>query len=421
MANAILNSNASSSLVAALGNTTNVVNPFIYSMGKKNTLGPATIPAHSRTVTEVIPTSYGWNQNIDFQVLKSGELENCFLKVTVKNENAATSRLNTNYFNIIVDEIQCLTAGKVLMRNVPAGRSFLMSQKPFGVRKNIEGLLKINRGNAYFELAAGASITAYVPLLMSCFDTPELAYATNFVEPMQFRVRLTSDNKYSWKHDDASTKHSQTLTAVSLVQIHRQLPSDLEQKTIAANYSDSESLVRVQNEVVCEETKKVVSAATGQEIEHTITTNRCISKLFVAVENPAHETAGQYLEIESIEIKANGQLIVEMPGELMAMGMGLDIDSANSGQCVGNFWESGIGTALTPHTQRVYAYQFDMNSDVSAHLSGLVSAREINSFTVKVKFTASAGVSHTLHVGCLTPFLESINSASGKISTSLSS
>ncbi len=420
MANAILNSNASSSLVAALSNTTNVVNPFIYSMGKKNTLGPATVPAHSRTVTEVLPTSYGWNQNIDFQVLKAGELENCFLKITVQNGNSATNKLNTNFFNLIVEEVQILTAGKVLMRNVPFGRAALMSQKPFNVRKNIEGLLKINRGAADFDVThTGTNTkTGYLPLLMSCFDVPELYYSSQFVEPMQIRIRLSSDNKYSFLAD--GTAQSLTLTGVSLVQIHRQLPSDLEQKTIAANYSDTESLVRVQNEVVCEETKKLVANAANQEIEHTITTNRCINKLFVAVENPAAATAGQYLEIDSIEIKANGQLIVDMPGELMAMGMNLDVDSANSGQCVGNFWEQGSGTA-TPHTQRIYCYNFSMNSDASAHLTGLVSAREINSFTVKVKFTAAAGVSHTLHVGALTPFLESINSASGKISTSLSS
>jgi len=423
MANAILNSNASSSLVAALDSVSASKNPLIYSYGSKNTLGSAHVPAHSRTVVEAQSTSIGWNQNIDFHIIKAGQLENCFLKLTIANtlNNHANATLNTNYFNLIVEEIQLLTAGKVIMRNVPFGRACLMSQKSFGVRKNMEGLLQITRGAATTAIADNASATGYVPLLFSCFDVPELMYNSSFCEPMIVRVRLSTDNKYSNLVGGGQAAQSMDLTAASLIQVHRQMPSQLEQAQISANYSDTESLVRVQNEVVCEETSKTVAAAAGQEITHTLTTNRCINKLFVAVEDSLVANAGQYVEIQDIEVKANGQTILSMPGELVALGLNLDTDRANSGQCVGNYWEESSATSSTPHTQRVYCINFGMNSDHSAHLTNVVSAREINAFTVKATFTGAAAREYKLRVGALTPFLESINSASGKISTSLSS
>ncbi len=423
MANAILNSNASSSLVAALDSVSATKNPLIYSYGSKNTLGSAHVPAHSRTVVEAQSTSYGWNQNIDFHIIKAGQLENCFLKLTIANNaaNHAAATLNTNYFNLIVEEIQLLTAGKVIMRNVPFGRACLVSQKSFGVRKNIEGLLKISRNAATTAIADNASATGYVPLLFSCFDVPELMYNSSFCEPMIVRVRLSTDNKYSNLVANPQPAQSMSLTAASLIQVHRQMPSQLEQAQISANYSDTESLVRVQNEVVCEETSKTAGGAGPMDITHTLTTNRCINKLFVAVEDQAAGSEGQYLELTDIEVKANGQTVLSMPAELVALGLNLDTDRANSGQCVGNFWEESSATQSTPHTQRVYCINFGMNSDHSAHLTNVVSAREINAFTVKASFSAAGATEHKIHIGALTPFLESINSASGKISTSLSS
>jgi len=421
MANAILNSNASSSLVAALDSVSATKNPLIYSYGSKNTLGSAHVPAHSRTVVEAQSTSIGWNQNIDFHIIKAGQLENCFLKLTIANTaaNHGNATLNTNYFNLIVEEIQLLTAGKVIMRNVPFGRACLMSQKSFGVRKNMEGLLQITRGAAVTALADNASKTGYVPLLFSCFDVPELMYNSSFCEPMIVRVRLSTDNKYS--NLVGAAAQSMNLTAASLIQVHRQMPSQLEQAQISANYSDTESLVRVQNEVVCEETSKTPGGGGATSITHTLTTNRCINKLFVAVEDMAAGSEGQYVELTDIEVKANGQTVLSMPAELVALGLNLDTDRANSGQCVGNYWEESSATSSTPHTQRVYCINFGMNSDHSAHLTNVVSAREINAFTVKATFAAAGATEHKLRVGALTPFLESINSASGKISTSLSS
>ena len=87
MANAVLNSNSSSALISAVDAVSSAKNPFEYSYASKGTLGYSHIPAHARIVSVSQATSVGFNQNCDFPILKSGLLENAYVKLKIRNES----------------------------------------------------------------------------------------------------------------------------------------------------------------------------------------------------------------------------------------------------------------------------------------------------------------------------------------------
>ena len=428
MSSAILNSNASSALIASLDSVSSAKNPYIYSYAQKGTLGAAHIPAHSRCVVVSQPTGIaGFGTNIDLPVIKAGMLENSFIKLVFTNNTGAAAYPNQAFMNLMVEEISLMTAGKVLCSSRPFGRACLMSNKPYEVKKNMEKMFKLTAGRVAW--ANGTSETAYIPLCFSCFESPELNYNTNFVEPLVVRVRLAAANSYLDDNGNAAVGHVAatplTIASCSLVQVHRTLPSDLTQKQIASNYSDTESLVRVQPYDLVEENTVKNCVIGDNTISHTFTTNRVMTKLFIGVENLVSQVAnaidsydeGNYMVIKSVKLTGNGQQIIgELDGDILKHCLIQDTDTANSAFGVGNGWD----TNAPPHTQNILQYQFDMSKDPS-HITSAFSSREVADLTVSVTFTAASATNHRLRVCLLSPFLESINSASGKISTSLSS
>jgi len=424
MSNVQLNSNSSSALVSSLDSVSSKKNPFSYSYAQKGTLASAHVPAHSRTAVTSYATSIGFNQNIDFPILKQGLLENCFLKIEVENDSGGAVYVNPNIMNLIVSEASLITAGRTICSSRPFGRAAIMSNKPYSVKKNMEKILALQAAPAV--LANGGSQVAYIPLCFSCFDAPELQYLTTFTEPQTVRIRLSAANAYS--DDNGAAAVNLKLKTCELIQVFRMLPSDLEQKMINEDYADTESLVRVQYDLIEESTtpSTAANAAVSQVFKHTFTTNRCASKIFFALENTNATTAnriasageGVYLGIEKVVLKGSGQTLFELDGDVLKYCLNQDTDSANSMFCVGANWDNSYA-----HTSNVYCLDFGMSKD-NSHLTSLFSFREVNDLTLEItssKNVALAATVHRLRVCIQSPQLESINSASGKISTSLSS
>ena len=425
MANSVLNSNSSSALVSALDAVSSSRNPFEYSYASKGTLGYSHIPAHARIVSTSQCTSKGFGQNNDFPILKSGHLENAFIKMTISNDSGAAADYNAFIGNLQVAEIQLITQGKVICSSKPFGRACLMSDAPYGRKKNMEkgyGLQAVRHA----DIADGAALTFYVPLGFACFDAPANFIDTNFTEPLVVRVRLEAANTYANASASGFAAVALTLDELELVQIFRMLPSSLEQDTISSNYQE-EDLVRVMWDLVEESTQSTPTAAVSQVLTHTITTNRCVSKLFVAIEDiittagadvPGSQGIGDYLELSNIKLEANGQALLDIDASLIAYMSGTDAGSVNSPNCVGNYWDSSFS-----HSQNIYCIDFGLLKGTD-HFSGMVSARELNNWKISVTSSSSTALIATLHnvrVAMICPQLESTSSASGKVSTSLSS
>ena len=424
MANAILNSNASSALVSALNNVSSVKNPFEYSYASKGTLCYSAVPAHARVVSVSQASNTGFSQNNDFQILKSGLLENAFVKYVIKNETGANAFVNPNLGNLLLEEIQLISQGKVLQSSKPFMRACLASSAPYQRKKNQEAMMALDTTNVRKTMADDGTLTFYVPLGFSIFDTPANYLDTNFSEKVQVRVRTASANAYA--DNGASPAVAQTLSLVSmeLVQVFRMLDSETESKTIQANFAEDD-LVKVLWDGIEESSQKTLSASTGQTISHTITTNRCIAKLYIAVEDEADATAtdlatqqiGVYKQLSNIKISANGQTFIDIDADLVGYCLGMDVCSEDSPNCVSNYFDTGAPA----HTRFIYEVQMGLSKGTDK-FQGLVSAREINALEITATLAGTPlAHSHKVLVGMIAPQLQSTSSASGKISTSLSS
>ncbi len=428
MSNAILNSNASSALIASMGQVSSTKNPYIYSFSQKGTLSACNVPSHSRTVITSAPTtSIAFGQNIDFGVVRGGQWDLGWLKMVVKNTTNAPCAISHAAMNLYVEEIQLLTAGKVITSNSPFFRACVMSSKPYNVKKNLEDCYALVANGDKKVLAAGEEQTAYIPLSFSHFDFEEGKINVSFTESLTCRIRLANANAYC---DDNATPAAVALglQSLELVQVHRLFPSDLEQKQISQNYSDTDSLVQVHYSPVSElTTKNPAAAAVSQVFKHEINTNRTVRKMYIALEDTgvvtgtsiaANNGPGKYLELSKIALRANGQVIFDCDASMLQKCFLTDVDSADSPYSCGNGFDDTVA-----HTRNIYEWDFGMGRDMS-HVTNQISARELSNFEVTVTSSASAALSdrpYNLRVCMISSQLQSTSSASGKISTSLSS
>lgn len=424
MANAILNSNSSSALVSALTNVSSNKNPFEYSYASKGTMGYSSVPAHARVISISQTSNRGFSQNNDFPVLKSGMLENAFIKYVVKNETGANAFVNPNLGNLLLEEIQLISQGKVLQSSKPFMRACLASSAPYQRKKNMEAMMNLATNDTRITIANAAEVTYYVPLGFSIFDTPGNFLDTNFSEKVQVRVRTAAANAYADDGANPAVAVNLTLQSMELVQVFRMLDSETESKTIQANYADDD-LVKVLWDGIEESSTATLQAATGQTISHTVTTNRCIAKLYVAVEDEQDADAtdldsqqiGVYKQLSNIKLSANGQTFVDIDADLIAYCCGVDCGSEDSPNCVSNYFDS----SAPAHTKFIYEFQLGLSKGTDK-FQGLMSAREINSLEVTATVAGAAlNHQHKILVGIIAPQLQSTSSASGKISTSLSS
>jgi len=420
MANAILNSNSSSALISALDAVSSEKNPFVYSYG--SSLIGSHVKAHAKIISTSQCTAPGFNQNNDFKIQKSGLLQNAWIKMTVLNSSGASAYLNAQIGNLQVAEISLISQGKVLTTTRPFGRACMASDGPYQVKKNKEQMYGIQA--VRHTIADGASLTFYVPCEFAQFQNAQSYISTSFEEPQQVRVRLEAANMFADDGANPAVAVPLVLSKLELVQVFLMQTGAEESKTINENYSEDD-LVKVLHDQVEESTQTTPTAATSQELAHTITTNRCVSKLFVAVEDTVDATAtdlnsqalGRYLELSNIKITANGQEVLSCDAGIIGYALGSNGTSRESSS-VSNYFDD-----THAHTRNIYCIDFGLLKGTDT-FTGMVSARELNEWKITVTTSASAAVTataHNLRVMMVCPSLVSTSSASGKVSTSLSS
>ena len=110
--------------------------------------------------------------------------------------------------------------------------------------------------------------------------------------------------------------------------------------------------------------------------------------------------------------------MLSVDAKFMGLCMGLDMGSGSSHNAVGNYFDPQHA-----HTRNIYCFDLTLVKDLSC-FTGMISARELNQLKVEVTTSATAATVaqiHNLHVAMICPQLNSVSSASGKITTSLSS
>ena len=412
--NAVLNSNSSSAIISAVDSVDVKFNPFVYQYSKKNQLNSGLVPAHVRSTVRSNPQStMAFNSATDFKVIRSSMLENAVLRLEIALSGSSTTNdcdVAGSFFNEIVESAQLISSGRVIQETKAFGRMCKISSRPRDVRENLESALQLTNGDK--TLAGGSSVVAYIPLMFSCFESPELMYNTSFTESLRIRIRLKSveDLMKSGETNNLSL----TQAGCYIQQVHRTLPSALEQSQIAENMADTDALVRVQYGLVEESTTTNLSS--GTELFHIVNSNRSFTKIYFAVDDIAdNEDTGKHLELETIKIECNGGLLMELDADMLGFLLVPAMDRANEPYGYGGYSDTSFDA-----TRNIYCYDLGFTQDLG-HSTNLNSLREINQFKITATLPSAQSGNHRLRVCLVSPELESIASASGKITTSLSS
>ena len=411
----LLNSNASSSFNSVVDGVETNQNPFVYRYGQN--LDGTTLSGISRTFQEVQPqNSPNFNTAVDFHIPKSGLLKNMFVKM--KLGKTGTDGANGAIGALQCSRIQLLTSGRILAEQTAEGLLNKISSQPYESRKVMEKMLNIQGDNQSHGSTATAktSILCYIPLLFSCVEGMEKVYDTNFVAPLVLRCFVDSASSYN--QDNATPPVASNLTSISMslyCEFIRE-PAEHQQKRIQADYSDG-ALQRVQWNELHEFTDKTLSAG-DRAMSHEIKTNNYIQEIWIFVDDRTggSSTVGQPVKLNSVKLEANGQVIADFgnseDAELLRYIGDLDADK----------WEyaSGNGWDSQAYLQRRYKYSFQLSNDTRKVFGGSAS-RELSNFKVSVTVDGASDTAHRLHCHIKYAQLESIESASGKVTTSISS
>jgi hypothetical protein len=405
----LLNSNASSSFNSVVDGVETNQNPFVYRYAQ-NVEGTS-LSGISRTFQEVQPqNSPAFNTAVDFHIPKSGILKNAWIKMKVAKD--AGEHLNGAFGALQITRVQLLTSGRILAEQTGEMLLNKVASQPYASRKQLQALLNMKGDNASYNTA---SVLCYVPLLLSCFEGMEKAYDTNFVAPLVIRAFVDGASTHNNASDDGSQVALDSISMSLYCEFIRE-PADHQQKRIQADYSDG-ALQRVQWNELHEFSDKTLTSG-DRQIEHEIKTNNYIQEIYVFADDRTvgSTTIGKPVELTSVKIEANGQTIADFGNS----------EDAKLLQFIGNLqadkWEyaSGNGWDTQAYLQQRYKYSFGLSNDTRKVFGGSAS-RELSNFKVTVNVAGSTTTAHRLHIGIKYAQLESIESASGKVTTSISS
>ena len=254
MASALIQSNSQSALIATLNSASGAsVNPFEYTLSKR-------VPSHGVQWTKLQPVNSGATTPgsvLNFDLTKMGFTRSLTLQWDVEcarpvvadgsDGKFATSALG--FLNAIQRIDIESSSRRILSMNksaIVAAYSDLGHEQQKAFAKGLR-MTKDHRYQfpAESRAANGTNpIRVRMPLLFSCFDNGNLSLATGFTEPV--RVSITWAPNYNFfantapvasANADAINPNTTTFTSPVLIVEHRLLPNELEDATIAANYS----------------------------------------------------------------------------------------------------------------------------------------------------------------------------------------
>ncbi len=369
MAQALIQSNAQSALISTLNTVgSSLINPFEYSFSKR-------IPSHGVQWTKLQPVNSGHTKQgdtVNFDLIKAGFTRSLTLRLEVhkglllqkqayeapnSEANPATigkKQLNERYviprtglLNLI-DHIDISSSTRRILTMSKQAILAAYSDLDGDARTSFEKGCRMSTGvgaigTAECEGNADDPVVVHIPLLFSCFDNANLALATCFTEPIRVSVKFSSDWENwilssegtfvpaandkvgSLEVNGASTVATLTnaqMTAfkidkAELIVEQRVLPNELEDATVAANFSSgplSQLVYDYETEVsqFTHEANKV--------FKHEIKSTSVITDIYVIVtrsglqdETTALAALNQEtpIKVKKVSFKASGQNLID--------------------------------------------------------------------------------------------------------------
>ena len=424
MADPVINSAQSSSMMSVLKNTSTEVSPYKYAYSQD--LDGASFSALSKSVQAVQSSqSKVFNSNLDFKVPRAGYWAQGWIKLTI-NKTAAHG-VNNSIGGLLIERIQLLTAGKVLFDMPAEALLARIADMPYNTRKAYEdALLLADGGTGSVNLSSTTQSVHYVPLLFSIFDGCERYLNTNFCEELTVRLQVGSDTALC-----ATTASSDVAAALGsydaelLCEYHR-VPADAENAQIQADFGDGMNLSTIQYNYFHEFTDKTLVASTATDTTHEWKGTNLYTKWLIKLDSGRGDVSntidnvGMGLALTNIKLECNGQTIMDAPAKLLQYMNNKDhFSGSNKAFECGSPWDT---SSRKDGTDGVYVINFG-NSNSMKKVSGALASRELHNFKLTVSSSAQSAtqVAGRLHVVGISPFIMSISAESGRISSSISS
>ena len=318
-------------------------------------------------------------------------------------------------------------------------------------------------------------LTVHIPLLFSVFDNPGLALDTGFTEPIRISIKFASD--YDWLCKFSATADKVNATAgtnsvkpvtssditianARMIVEQRLLPNELEDRTISALYSAGPlSQLVYDYEQETDETLPNYANVNnaGPTISHEIRSTAVATDIYVwcevlwsSLKESGNPTADSYrlldaalvpIPLDKISFKASGQTIIDnVDAEYVGAFSKRTLKDGFFGSATGGGFELATAAAGDEQTADmsnpcfVYRLQFGMDNSKQYDSNG-ISLRELNAPTVTVqlpatgskygrfvnaKHTAGDGVPVVMHTIIRKLGLQTTDSSSGRVVSTLS-
>ena len=452
MASALIQSNSQSALIATLNSASGAtVNPFEYSLSKR-------VPSHGVQWTKlqaVNSGATGTGSTLNFDLTKMGFTRSLCLQFDVKwtGTSADTNgwRPATTEWGFLefIDRIDIESSSRRILTMTKSAMKAAYSdlnyeqQMAFAAGCHMTTDISTQFPKGDLDAHTNNKCRVMLPLLFSCFDNSNLCLATGFTEPI--RVSITFASSYdNLRHvtantavvfdnaaaasvnpdqmwTDASVKSANTtVTNPYLIVEHRLLPNELEDSTIAANYSQgplSQLVYDYEVETVASlQLPALATAGTGDNIGQM--TQAAVTPVSVELKSTAVVTdiyfwaeipianfdagnslaTGAQLEasnipipLESVTFKASGQTIVDdIPCEYIGMFSRRTMKDGFWGSapvCRGRFSRDKdlYDRQGAPPGNPCYLYRIQLGMDSSKQYdSNGISLRELNAPTLVI-------------------------------------
>ena len=423
MANPLLMSSASSAMISVLNQVdTNVsASPFAYRYSAD--YKGASFSACAKQFLEIQPNgSKVLGGIIDFPITKNGLLAGLIVKMTLGK--SAAHGINNSLGALQIAEMQLVTNGRVLFSQTSQTLLSQVANMPYQSRKTLEDMLLLQSGtDGTVNPGSTTSNIFYVPALFSCFDSMEQYLNTSFVEPLTLRLRLNAASDFCASDVDSDTPQSVSLTDITLIAQYINLPANVEQAMIQNDYGSGENLSKVSSDFVHEFTDGQLQSGSSSSITHEVKTNRVINEMYIVVDSGRGDQSnvidnvGGGIELDTIKIESNGQVILELDAKVLGSLSGERSD--DFGYSDSSYYDR---SSRAQGTNYRYKFNFGLSKDVR-RVFGAVSTRELNSFKITAT-TSNATATQTaarLHIIMRSPMLLSFSAESGRITSSISS
>jgi hypothetical protein len=414
MSNAILSSNANSSLINTLLGSESVKNPNIYSTEEIT-------PPYAATWQRCDPTTAtsiaGRTQS--FEVMKYGYMQQALLcwdkSVSIPAGGTALAAagvaLSANDVIRCIDSIELMSAGRVVSMmtgdDLFAQFSDLTESDSIPVRASALGERTSAAGIA---LSASETFRYCVPVVFPQFESIDTQLNCQFLEGLSFRVK--------WgviSNTPAATAIATIVADSAYMRLRfKAYPEEQVSEVLSANF-DQPELAQLSARWYSEPPESFTAAAavapattsTGQvtiELKNT----DCVEDIFVMVYVADATTAFSPVKIDSVSLQASGQVLVEMSHEeLLYSRLG-----EHGWSCSQSIADSGTGANVAKMQQGLYTWY---------KLSNTLSLRELNAPKVLVNVSGlTPGAKYSARVSEKCSAIFSTTSATGRYNVALS-